>query len=314
MEARLRQVAVCIGQGCNLRCTMCPNLPRFERLRPKFMAIGQIVRVFEWAAQLGVPEVRPHAIGEPTIHPGFERIMAAAAAAGVGVRLDATNGSRLYAIDWRAWDNPRHAALVVSIDTGCEATYEALRGAGTWERLWHGMDLLGQHLADLPRLRLTVRAILMRRTATELEALAQRLEGRAHALQVVHLREMRGFDGQSLQGEPDAVRTISARLRGVCETVGLDYDPVIEHTLGVALGCRERTEGRVCVAPYQQLRVALTGDCAPCINLDGAGIYCGNVHGSTLREVWEGTGYRRLRYAYDHGQIPPVCADCVVRR
>lgn len=315
IQPRLTRCVLVVHYGCNFRCRMCPNLDTFRAQEEKDMALADAERVIDQAAEAGVVAIRPYAVGEPTLYPHFEEICRYIATRQMGLELDATNGSRLADFSPDTFANPRHARVVVSIDAGTKATYENLRKKGMWDKLWQGLAHLQHSRASMPTLVLTARSILMRRTAEELPHLVPHLARFGlDRLQVIHCRETNTFKDENLQQEPLYVADVSGRIRAECEKHGITYLATIEETMNQVVGCRERTVRRTCLPPYEQSWVGINGDVTPCIQFAGRDTFCGNVHRSTLAEIFVSRFYASMRRAYDTGEIPALCHDCIVWR
>jgi len=317
MEPKLKRVCAMIGQGCNLRCRMCPNLERFETLQPKEMPIDRIIDIIRQAADAGAVEFRPHSLGEPTLHSDFGRVCGAAAIYGLYLRLDATNGSKLADLSAGCLQaiqtNPAGATIVVSIEGGSRETYEWIRRGASWDVLWAGLRGAANFWVNAQRLTLACRCVLMHRNADELEQLVVRLaDHRFNLFQLVHLQETAAFPGESMQDEREETMAVSQRVRAACESAGMRYDPLVERTFDTKIGCRERTVGRACIAPYDSMRINIRGNASPCIQLDGKGVFAGNVSDASVGELFESDLYTRLRTEFDAGRIPSECSSCVM--
>lgn len=313
IATKLKRVTMRFRWGCNYRCRMCPNLKSFEARPERNMALSLMQSIIQQAADAGATEFRPHAHGEPTQHPDFEAMCQCVADSNMGLRLDATNGSQLHQMSPDVFANPKFVRLVVSLDSATKETYARLRHPDMWEQVWKGLAFLRDNKQHMPTLQTTVRCILTRDTAEEMPRLPQRLaEYGVHSLQVTHLIEQPGLEGQNLQGEAEYVKDVSARIRAACEACDVVYLSRVEDTMDKLICCANDVVGNVCRSPFEEAWVTLEGDVTPCIQFLGNGVYAGNVFESTIQSVIQGAFFSRMRAQFGRAEIPIECSACPV--
>lgn len=133
------------GTLCNLACTHCFISCSPTNHTHEMMRLEQVRRYLREAVELGVKEFY-FTGGEPFLNPEMEAILAATLAVGPasvltnGLLLDAARCARLAAL---AAASPYSLDLRVSLDGYDAASNDAVRGAGTFERVLAGL----RHLA-----------------------------------------------------------------------------------------------------------------------------------------------------------------------
>lgn len=129
------------GTLCNLACTHCFISCSPTNHTHEMMRLEQVLRYLREAVELGVKEFY-FTGGEPFLNPEMEAILAATLAVGPasvltnGLLLDAARCARLAAL---AAASPYSLDLRVSLDGYDAASNDAVRGAGTFERVLAGL-------------------------------------------------------------------------------------------------------------------------------------------------------------------------------
>jgi uncharacterized Fe-S cluster-containing radical SAM superfamily protein len=129
------------GTLCNLACTHCFISCSPTNHTHEMMRLEQVRRYLREAAELGVKEFY-FTGGEPFLNPEIEAILAATLAVGPasvltnGLLLDAARCARLAAL---AAASQYSLDLRVSLDGYDAASNDAVRGAGTFERVLAGL-------------------------------------------------------------------------------------------------------------------------------------------------------------------------------
>jgi AdoMet-dependent heme synthase len=129
------------GTLCNLACTHCFISCSPTNHTHDMMRLEQVRRYLREAVELGVKEFY-FTGGEPFLNPEMEAILAATLAVGPasvltnGLLLDAARCARLAAL---AAASPYSLDLRVSLDGYDAASNDAVRGAGTFERVLAGL-------------------------------------------------------------------------------------------------------------------------------------------------------------------------------
>jgi AdoMet-dependent heme synthase len=129
------------GTLCNLACTHCFISCSPTNHTHEMMRLEQVLRYLREAVELGVKEFY-FTGGEPFLNPEMEAILAATLEVGPasvltnGLLLDAARCARLAAL---AAASPYSLDLRVSLDGYDAASNDAVRGAGTFERVLAGL-------------------------------------------------------------------------------------------------------------------------------------------------------------------------------
>jgi MoaA/NifB/PqqE/SkfB family radical SAM enzyme len=152
-----------ITRGCNLTCRTCFNNSH-HRL-PQELTLGEIVDVNRQAEELGVFEIR-YTGGECTTVPGFAEVVADARRRGFYISIG-TNG--VYTDEQLSW-LPYCGIdwFILSLD-GDQPANDAVRGAGTFERVRRTLAVL----AGLPAVRVRLNMTVARHNVGAIEAVAR---------------------------------------------------------------------------------------------------------------------------------------------
>ena len=132
------------GTVCNLACSHCLVSASPTNHTHEMMSLGEIRPVLALAGRLGVKEYY-FTGGEPFLNPEMEAILAETLALGPatvltnGILLDPERARRLRVLDL---DSDYSLDLRVSLDGFDAETNDAIRGAGTFERILRGVQNL----------------------------------------------------------------------------------------------------------------------------------------------------------------------------
>ena len=130
-----------ITSRCNQSCPMCPskniNRPRAD------MPLHQIARILAECADHGLAGLWLYYVGEPLLHPDFERILSLASGMEeLGTLWLSTNLRALTQDKTKAIMESRLSFLNVSVNAGTSKTFKALYPRGGWEALKIYIDTL----------------------------------------------------------------------------------------------------------------------------------------------------------------------------
>ena len=139
--------------GCNLGCAYCGNK---DMVRPvKFLPLDLFEKLLDEMVELGIPRVTLHTIGEPTLHPHIDEMIAMASARGRVVTMS-TNGSRLTDDLARRLILARPTMLHISADAADKETLAKTRDKLDLDVVLSGIKTLRRirdaegHFADSP--------------------------------------------------------------------------------------------------------------------------------------------------------------------
>jgi MoaA/NifB/PqqE/SkfB family radical SAM enzyme len=91
------------------------------------------------------------------------------------------------------------------------------------------------------------------------------------------------------------------------------YGEWVEHTSTQGV-IEDYNPDFVCSQPFQRMFVLYDGICTPCCVDDGRGYILGDVKKNTIKEIWHGEPYKKLRNAMMNGRYKDIdiCARCYV--
>lgn len=140
----LDSLIVQVTRGCNLNCRHCFN----SGSREGKMEVEQLKQVIEKSLKYNIMEISLSG-GEPLSHPEIHEILSVIKQypqISFGIL---TNGTLLTEKMMQEIEESENIFMQISFDGSKKEIYEAIRGAGTFERFWHGLELLaGSKIKD----------------------------------------------------------------------------------------------------------------------------------------------------------------------
>ena len=322
---------------CNLECVMCeehsPHSSRQTSRRaahrpPRRMDIELIRKVLGESRGGNLREIIPSTMGEPLLYRDFDRIIDLCAEFGVLMNLT-TNGTfpGRGAKGWALKIVPVTSDVKISWNGATAATYERIMLGGRFERAVSNVkDFIAVRDAHVAaggnRCRVTFQLTFLELNLTELP-------------DMVKLAAELGVDrvkGHHLWAHFDAIESLSMRRSE--EAIGR-WNEAVRLTRAAAERHRLPSGERVLLENIHELTAGAPQNIAPgaaCpflgreawVSAEGRFDPCcapdekrrtlgefGNLHGTSIREVWEGAGYRDLRATY---MSRPLCQGCNMRQ
>ena len=71
------------------------------------------------------------------------------------------------------------------------------------------------------------------------------------------------------------------------------------------------SQQKFCHYPFDTLALWSDGQVGPCCAYHGKNVIVGNIHESTLPEIWNGERMKRLREQHISGNLNIICQDCL---
>lgn len=68
---------------------------------------------------------------------------------------------------------------------------------------------------------------------------------------------------------------------------------------------------KYCSSPFQRLAIFANGDVAPCCSFYSKNLIVGNIHDSSINDIWTGERLNHLRTGLEKGIPHPVCCECL---
>ncbi|RME25402.1 MAG: radical SAM protein, partial [Deltaproteobacteria bacterium] len=254
---------------CNLRCPMCPRTGGDYGARD--MPDEILWPLLEEHAALGGDHVYLYGLGEPLLDRRIFDIIGRARSLGLTTILS-TNGTLLdEGLRQRLLDSGLHH-LIVSLDAATAATYDRYRPGGDFDRtVARVRALAAEKAARRPAMIMVVQFVRVAGNLHEQERFRQQWEGTP------------GID----------------RVRFKDEDIGLP-----DHALYEADGWRRRNP---CHLLWRGPLVArYDGRVHACYNFAGQDVEVGNLHDSSLAEIWASPALQRLRRQHAAGRLDPA--------
>lgn len=243
-----------------------------------------------------------------------------------------TNGLLLSPANIDRLIEQRVGFVCVSLDAASAETYRKIRGAD-WERLMRNLEALSKARRERrPEMRLALNMTVMRDNAHELPELVRL--ARALSIDEVHLYKLnegpqydwteRTRDGYQFNYRENLPENNVTHIRPFLEDairlaselgIRLEVDPRLQSIIAPATQptgpASPMPQYCQCTAPWRWLNISATGDVFPCCH---AVAPLGNLEqADSLKEIWNGPSFRRLRTNLANNQIDPICkgASCI---
>jgi glycosyltransferase involved in cell wall biosynthesis/MoaA/NifB/PqqE/SkfB family radical SAM enzyme len=323
---------------CNLHCIMCeehsPHSPlqirRKEEERPRrLMPIALLERVIAEAAPQGLREVIPSTMGEPLLYQDFDRILELCREH--GVKLNLTTNGTFPGRGARAWAEaivPVTSDVKISWNGATADTHEAIMLGARWERVLGNVrdfvavrDALAASGGD--RCRVTFQLTFLERNVAELADIVRlaidlgvdRVKG--HHLWA-HFGEIEGL---SMRRSPESIARWN---QAVAEAESAAAERLLPNGARILLANifpldpevarHDLAPGGPCPFLGQEVWVSAEGRFDPCCAPDAQrrtlGEF-GDLHRTSLLEVWQSDGYRGLVAGY---RTRALCMGCNMRK
>lgn len=268
-----------LSNTCNLRCTMCfqsdPALPVRKTTKTHFMSMHTFSRIVDEGAKYGLPALKLSWRGESLMNPEFTEMIRYAKRKGILEVTSLTNG---YFLDERTNKEIIDAKLdqlVISIDGFTKATYERIRVGSDFDRVISNLkNLLAlRGKAKKPFIRLQFTASDINKHETT--DFYEYWHNKVDEVSISYCKEF---------GSPDKENAQNAPIYTYC-----------------------------CPQLFQRLIVMTDGTVTVCATDVMGSISMGNVHQSSLKDIWHSRGLNDLRKQHLSGNyhLNPMCRICV---
>jgi radical SAM protein with 4Fe4S-binding SPASM domain len=287
--------------ACNLGCKMCGRSTFWKDLvdnsahmqRETFLALVPFLKT----ARLAVL----HGWGEPLLHPDLVWMVEICKDNGCMVSFH-TNGLLLTDETSQELIDAGLDALTISIDGATPETYKAVRGApldvliGNLQRLRKRKQAAGS-----VHPRIGFKSVLMRQNLDELPALVAL--AKACGADEIELNNLIVYN------DALADQSIFDRKEEVQAAFESARDLAAQDDIRLFYGGVEEADG-VPACPFRSFTVTCDGTVGPC----GAQRFAmGNIHDSSLRELWNDPNFVGMREAYGRKDLPHQCEHCPSR-
>jgi MoaA/NifB/PqqE/SkfB family radical SAM enzyme len=311
----LRCAKIKITSRCNLRCVMCKywqteseeTLPS-ERWRQVFRELGE----------LGCRKIH-FSGGEVFLRRDFLDLVEDADRLGLKVNMT-TNGTLVTKPAARRIGEIGVNSVSISLDGATAGSHNEVRGRSyAFKRSLRTIGWLRRHAE---RVKVRINFVVMRGNFQELPEMV-RLAGE---LGVTELLPMPVDEKGRRKNRLSATqiyrynREVAPRVLELRRRYGFSTAPALVYPFGVTdeevrysakgLYARGFFERRACLAPWLHAFFAWNGDTFLCCMTNGRMDPLGNVGRESVREVFEGPGYRRIREEFLAGRHLSSCHRC----
>lgn len=311
---------------CNLLCTTCPRT--YEELEPPAdMSWDLFTSIVDQVPEL----VRAvlHGVGEPMLVRNLPRMVRYLKDRGVYVLFN-TNGTVLNERNGRALIAAGLDELRVSLDASTAGSFLKIRGKNYFDRILRNVrafrELQKRDGRDNPRVSVWLTGL--KETISELPAfvkLAADID-----VKEVYLQRLVYFDREAIgMARPDQALYESMTRD---EAKYLDEAEALARSLGLTFSAsgaasepglslqqaEDHGHWSLCRRPWTLMYITANGRALPCciapFSQRGYEHYTlGDATQQTLREIWNGPGYRSFREALLSDRPPQACANCGLR-
>jgi len=319
---------------CNLACAMCaPHAEAWEHVHgvPKgTLDVDLHARIVRTLADEGCrfDHVIYQWLGDPSVHPQLERLLADAGRALAGrvgyLRVD-TNGvllgpSRLERLlATRAPDVP--LLVVLSLDATSPETYRRVKGRDAYALATrHARHLLALRARHAPGVHLQFQFVVQRANAHEAGAFlrywsdAVRCHGHGHGHAEILFKRLSVGGGAEGQAAADVLYEHTLASHGITPIEGehlsvrtWEQRPwLLDDGDGVA----DRAPAHVCPGPWMTPVIRHDGMLQACCSDLGGTHALGSLREHAFLDLWNGERARALRRTLLAGARPGACAGC----
>lgn len=311
---------------CNLLCTTCPRT--YEELEPPAdMSWDLFTRIVDQIPDLA--RVVLHGVGEPMLVKNLARMVGYLKKRGVYVLFN-TNGTVLNERNGRALIDAGLDELRVSLDASNAKSFQEIRGKNYFNRILKNVrtfrDLQEREGHRLPRVSTWLTGL--KQTIKELPEFVK--VSADIGVREVYLQRLVYFDRDAIgkatpdqalfeKIDKDEAQYIKA-AEDLANSLGITFSASgAASEPGVSL---RRAEGdspwTLCRRPWTLMYFTANGRALPCciapFSQHGYENYTlGDATQQTIREIWNGPGYKAFRAALHSDKPPTACASCGLR-
>ena len=297
----LKTLHMDVSNACNLNCEMC----EWTYLRGEtnsFPDLNVLKKRIDEAKKLGLKHVIIGSCSEPLLYSKIEELVDYLKNKNIKIEIN-TNLSFPYKISKRL-KNIDH--LIVSIDAPDEETYKKIRIGGNFNQIINNIKKLKKY-----NLKIQLSYVIQRNNYNKIVDfvnLAKKLKVDSICLgSLVHLKEdiynrvkLNQKQFQDLQKELKNAKILADKLK-------------LNHNLNQKFDIRFITNPVYpCYTTYFSLFIKSNGDVFPCcISIADKNLKIGNIYKESLKKIWLGEKFQKMRNILKKESKPYVCQRCV---
>ena len=315
---------------CNFHCEFCPSDSQ-TRLHG-YMELSLVKKIFDEISQKKiVPVVNLHLMGEPTLHPKLDEILAYAKSKNVKVSLT-TNGSTLVKKRVPILLDSISGSIIASLMTPTKETYKIRGDVGlSWDRYIDNFRLLiKEHLKKISRddkieyeivFRVMVSSPNKKTTVKVLEnskSLKENYDQWSNFVEEVENElNLKPFVRQNIESDTtfsligDGLREVSFYLQKNFKIQFWKADTFANTRVSDEFKLVAEEKTQFCPHPFTDFGVLWNGDVSLCCLDYDATLKVGNVKNHSVEEILKNTDSNKLRSSM-HGleKLHPTCVKC----
>src|SRR5271167_246311 len=312
---------------CNLLCTTCPRT--YEQLEPEadmpWELFTSLIDQYP-----NIARVVLHGIGEPMLVKDLAQRVAYLKARGIYVLFN-TNGTLLTEVNGRALIDAGLDELRVSLDAAESEVFKMVRGKDFFDKIVANVKNFTRMQRELnsPKPRVSLWLTGLRETVDQLPNFVRL----AHEVGVTEVYLQRLVFFEDPMSENSLARAESALFEHTTEREEalIHEAESIAKQLGVMFSAsgavdpgesikmqRSDSPWSLCRRPWSLMYITANGRVLPCciapFSMKGYSRFTlGDATQSSLREIWNGPEYQRIRVGLLTSAPPPACANCGLR-
>ena len=311
----LRDAKIKLTSRCNLRCVMCKY---WQTESEETLSSDRWRDVFAELADLGCRKVH-FSGGEVFLRRDFLDLVESARARGLKVNMT-TNGTLIDRASVRRIVDLGVNSVSISLDAPGATAHDRIRGQR--HAFKRSLRTIRRLRAGSERLRVRINFVVMRQNFRRLPAMV-RLAGELGAEELLPMPvDENGARTHRLSARQilEYNRTIAPQVLVLRQRYGFSTTPAFVYPFGVTqeevrlsaqgLYARGVFERRACLVPWLHTFFAWNGDTYLCCMTNGRMEPLGNVGRDSVRDIFEGPGYRRVRAEFLAGRHLGSCHRC----
>ena len=310
------KILIEITNVCNFDCTFCP-LGTIER-KKKFMELEVVQRLIDEIASSGlgaamIGGLRLHQLGEPLMHPKVFDIINHANARGIPIGL-VTNGSRLTEENLERLSGTM-TGLAISYQTPSEESFKSRRARNMSFESYRSIVFNAIDFKFKTKMPNHIHWSILYTDVFDWYKIKALNSGSEVALLKAELDQL-GISLGDKYGVPYTVMSDEEFGDRVAKGNPIQFAPGVEVQFKSPYVWpthknKRTTEGH-CAKPMNELAVFCDGGCSLCCIDDDNAMNIGNIHESSLVDIWYSPKATEIREAFARRQVVhPLCQQCL---
>lgn len=312
-----------VTNRCNLKCNAC-ILYRGSWESPRDVTFDELVRITDQLPEL--EQIALHGIGEPLLNAALPAMIRHLKNRQAFVFFN-SNGILLEDRQQNELMDAGLDELRISLDAASPQGYQAMRNSNRFDQIVANLrsfvDRIRRRRACRPKLSLWY--LGTRENIDELPEFV-RLAASIGVTQVylqrlVYFQDDDGYglatSEKTLLVSDDKIRQLVNQGQNLAQQLGIRFaaSGLTTPLESVRADVRTPNSWKACLRPATLMYITANGNVLPCCispfsTSNYASIILGNVFDAPLKEIWQGSKYRRFREAHQTANPPKSCRGC----